>query len=288
VKKATILSLDWDQTPPQAEVRIQSSDVTIKIPLSYLILPQKQSSINDSISDYYCTFNNKMENVTKEQKRRKNHFQRLSEETLMKLPHLRKHREHIKSIDIGSGPRNYNAFREILNLNDNQKQTNFSDHNDGDNGENDNPNDNEHRQEKRRSVTTHQKDSTNKDEINSQDENYHSQKKKGSFHEKSDLFKTELCENWTSKGNCSYGRKCHFAHGFGDMRFRLRVTNYKSQPCCDPARSDSKFCLFGKRCNYAHPGEPLRCAMSNDYFDKEYFDKIQAEFKEPFPFGIYV
>ena len=26
----------------------------------------------------------------------------------------------------------------------------------------------------------------------------------------------------------------------------------------DPARKDTLLCLFGRRCNYAHPGEPLR------------------------------
>ena len=76
--------------------------------------------------------------------------------------------------------------------------------------------------------------------------------------EKGDLFKTELCENWVVRGNCTYGKKCHFAHGHDDLRNRLRVENYKTQPCCDPARADSRLCLFGKRCNYTHPGEALR------------------------------
>ncbi|ETO06453.1 hypothetical protein RFI_30938 [Reticulomyxa filosa] len=104
----------------------------------------------------------------------------------------------------------------------------------------------------------------------------------------SDLYKTELCENWMNEGHCSYGDKCNFAHGIEDMRHRIRVANYKTQPCCDPARNDSKLCTFGKRCNYAHPGEPLRCSMPTDYHDKQYFSHIKKEFQELYPFGIYI
>jgi len=108
--------------------------------------------------------------------------------------------------------------------------------------------------------------------------------------EKGDLFKTELCENWVKKGHCTYGKKCHFAHGREDIRTRWRIENYKTQPCCDPARADSRLCLFGKRCNYAHPGEPLRRSYHQLYLDEEYEEEISKDFgKEvPFPFGIYI
>jgi len=107
--------------------------------------------------------------------------------------------------------------------------------------------------------------------------------------EKGDLFKTELCENWIKKGTCSYGKKCHFAHGFDDIRNRLRVENYKTQPCCDPARLDSRLCLFGKRCNYTHPGEPMRRPMSGPYLDSVYFEEVYEDYgDEKYPFGIYI
>ncbi|ETO34866.1 hypothetical protein RFI_02221 [Reticulomyxa filosa] len=311
-------------------------------------------------------------NETKEsQKIRKNHFQRLSEETMMKLPHLRKHKEYIKTIDIGSGPRDYNAFREILDVNHNQKtkgkgsnddsnnnsnsnSNNNNNNSNNNNNNNNNNNSNTNNNNTNNNNTTHStntnnnnnnnnnntahsnnsnnnnnnsnnnnnnnsnsNNSTNNNNDNDFSDNYNDNenslvhedemdhvhgdmtsndmntlrrrtKKKGYSQEKSDLYKTELCENWVSKGRCTYGRKCHFAHGFDDMKYRTRVANYKTQPCCDPARSDSRLCLFGKRCNYAHPGEPLRCVMSDEYVDEEYFDKVKREFKEILPFGIYV
>jgi len=100
----------------------------------------------------------------------------------------------------------------------------------------------------------------------------------------------ELCENWVSRGHCTYGKKCHFAHGRDDIRNRWRIENYKTQPCCDPARSDSRLCLFGKRCNYAHPGEPLRRSHHSLYLDEEYTAEIRKDYghKTPYPFGIYI
>ena len=50
--------------------------------------------------------------------------------------------------------------------------------------------------------------------------------------DKHDLYKTELCENFRTKGSCTYGRKCHFAHGFEEMQYRVRAPNYNTQPCC--------------------------------------------------------
>merc|ERR1712154_509015 len=40
---------------------------------------------------------------------------KLSDETLMKLPHLRKHREYIRTIDVNMGPKDYNSFRVSVN-----------------------------------------------------------------------------------------------------------------------------------------------------------------------------
>lgn len=31
-------------------------------------------------------------------------------------------------------------------------------------------------------------------------------------------FKTKLCENWSKTGNCTYGSRCHFAHGEDELR----------------------------------------------------------------------
>ncbi|ETO26250.1 hypothetical protein RFI_10885 [Reticulomyxa filosa] len=325
-QSATVVSLDWNCNPPQVEVRLHSNNLLLKIPVSSLT-PSQQSQflVADSPSketsssfDHkkFCFVLTDNEEVKEYHKQRKNHFQRLSEETMMKLPHLRKHKEYIKTIDIGNGPRDYNAFREILNAEENKSQDHDKDtkhndhHHDSNSNSNGNGNNNSSGSNKVNTSTacsnsspshfqtaTHKtagagvghKEKSSKDHNSSNDEGRRSHnKRKGYCQEKSDLYKTELCENWVSKGHCTYGRKCHFAHGHEDIRYRIRVANYKTQPCCDPARIDSRLCLFGKRCNYAHPGEPLRCAMSDEYLDEEYFDKLGSQFIEEFPFGLYM
>ncbi|ETO21837.1 hypothetical protein RFI_15366 [Reticulomyxa filosa] len=338
-----IVSLDWNRTPPQAEVCMDASNFNMNIPISHLTLSQRkgkpvpsssqQQHLMDKSISKDRTFYSQKFTLTKKKKKermlklmlvslyslffllllftkgfsacvyvytytytsrlvyvensegkdvpksRKNHFQRLSEETLMKLPHLRKVKQYIKAISIDDGPRAYSTFRETLNGNTNANEgTNrpATDDNNTSNVINKMPSSNDH-------------ESTNTNTAgNSNKHSRRRNRRKGYPQEKSDLYKTELCENWVMKGNCTYGRKCHFAHGHDEIQYRARVANYKTQPCCDPARSDSRLCLFGKRCNYAHPGEPLRCGMPDEYVDEEYFDKICREYVEEFPFGIYL
>ena len=102
-----------------------------------------------------------------------------------------------------------------------------------------------------------------------------------------------MCRNWKAVGRCSYGNKCRFAHGELDVKNRVRSETYNtkvqqhtvrytqhmaarchstslysphslqpsapsSQPCTDLARDGSRTCTYGKRCNYAHPGDSIR------------------------------
>ena len=108
--------------------------------------------------------------------------------------------------------------------------------------------------------------------------------------DKTSLFKTELCTNWMLTGSCTYGNKCHFAHGVDDLKARMRVENYKTQPCCDPAREGCRRCMYGRRCNYCHPGESIRRPHPTPYYDKDYYDALRTDFghDNEFPFGIYV
>jgi hypothetical protein len=108
--------------------------------------------------------------------------------------------------------------------------------------------------------------------------------------DKTALYKTELCTNWMLTGSCTYGNKCHFAHGVEDLKPRMRVENYKTQPCCDPAREGCRRCMYGRRCNYCHPGEPIRRPHPTPYYDKDYYGALQRDFGQDneFPFGIYV
>jgi len=106
---------------------------------------------------------------------------------------------------------------------------------------------------------------------------------------KQSLYKTELCTNWTLTNTCTYGNKCHFAHGIDDLAPRTRLENFKTQPCCDPAREGSRRCLYGSRCNYCHPGEAIRRPAGRTYYDRDYYKDLQKDFGDnQYPFGIYV
>ena len=114
-------------------------------------------------------------------------------------------------------------------------------------------------------------------------------------HDKTALYKTvckktELCTNWILTGSCTYGIKCHFAHGKNDLKPRMRVENYKTQPCCDPAREGCRRCMYGRRCNYCHPGEAIRRPHPTPYYDSDYYNALSKDFGEDneYPFGIYI
>ena len=161
------------------------------------------------------------------------------------------------------------------------------------------------------------------------------------------LYKTEMCRNWKAIGRCSYGNKCRFAHGELDVKNRVRSETYNTkvsspahspaffispmghalfrsllrslrrppsaQPCTDLARDGSRTCTYGKRCNYAHPGDSIRrvstgiklgalCAglassaqqpgselLEGGYMDAQY--EVWTRIKYPthkHPFGIFV
>jgi len=107
-----------------------------------------------------------------------------------------------------------------------------------------------------------------------------------------ELYKTEICLNWLRTRNCSYGNKCHYAHGVADLRTRQRIETYKTQPCADPARSGCHVCMYTSRCNYAHPGEPIRRMGPHPrkkYYDPEYFEALRRDYPHhEMPFGVFV
>eukprot|EP00456_Euglypha_rotunda_P080888 TRINITY_DN7866_c0_g1_i8.p1 TRINITY_DN7866_c0_g1~~TRINITY_DN7866_c0_g1_i8.p1 ORF type:complete len:531 (-),score=14.41 TRINITY_DN7866_c0_g1_i8:139-1731(-) len=107
-----------------------------------------------------------------------------------------------------------------------------------------------------------------------------------------ELYKTEICLNWLRTRNCSYGNKCHYAHGIADLRARQRIETYKTQPCADPARKGCHICMYTTRCNYAHPGEPIRRMgphSGKKYFDHEYFEALRKNYPyHEMPFGVFV
>lgn len=279
---STIIYIEWQTSPEFASIRVHSDNRVLHVPLCDLqrIEDIKVSNAPPPGIIPEIPLHLRREQLDNGSIRRSI---KLNDESLMKLPHLRyvciyvsilylyvciyiymyvcrKHREYLKTIDINLGPKDYNSYRVSVNS---QKANDKSTESKNRNGHRmRNGNQHSHNLSKRADVPF----------------------------EKSNLFKTELCENFMKRGRCTYGAKCHFAHGRHDIRNRWRIENYKTQPCCDPARAQSRLCLFGKRCNYAHPGEPLRRPMSEIYLDEEYTEKIVHDygFKHPFPFGIYI
>ncbi|GAV50226.1 hypothetical protein ZYGR_0U00820 [Zygosaccharomyces rouxii] len=64
------------------------------------------------------------------------------------------------------------------------------------------------------------------------------------------LYKTELCESFTTKGTCRYGNKCQFAHGLSELKFRQFGNNFRTKPCINWTKLG--YCPYGKRCCFKH------------------------------------
>lgn len=64
------------------------------------------------------------------------------------------------------------------------------------------------------------------------------------------LYKTELCESFTTKGHCKYGNKCQFAHGLDELKIKERRNNFRTKPCVNWAKLG--YCPYGKRCCFKH------------------------------------
>lgn len=65
-----------------------------------------------------------------------------------------------------------------------------------------------------------------------------------------ELYKTELCESFSTKGYCKYGNKCQFAHGLQELRIKPRATNFRTKPCINWTKLG--YCPYGKRCCFKH------------------------------------
>lgn len=81
-----------------------------------------------------------------------------------------------------------------------------------------------------------------------------------------------------------------YAHGFDEMRSRIRPSNFRTKICEDLARGHHR-CSYvmsaENRCNFAHPGDALRVNMGKDYFDEEY-EELLFVHREEYPRGIYL
>ena len=63
--------------------------------------------------------------------------------------------------------------------------------------------------------------------------------------------KTEMCRNWETKGYCSWGAKCSYAHGEHELQKKNHVPkNYLTRSCVTFHKQG--ICSFGKRCQFMH------------------------------------
>lgn len=58
-------------------------------------------------------------------------------------------------------------------------------------------------------------------------------------------YKTELCRPFEEAGECKYGDKCQFAHGFHELRNLQRHPKYKTELC--RTFHSVGFCPYGAR-----------------------------------------
>ncbi|OUM52010.1 hypothetical protein BVG19_g1160 [[Candida] boidinii] len=71
--------------------------------------------------------------------------------------------------------------------------------------------------------------------------------------ESANLYKTELCEQFLSRGSCPYGAKCQFAHGAHELKPVQRAAKFKTKDCANWVKTGT--CRYGKRCLFRHGNE---------------------------------
>eukprot|EP01017_Pseudomicrothorax_dubius_P029241 TRINITY_DN3534_c0_g2_i5.p1 TRINITY_DN3534_c0_g2~~TRINITY_DN3534_c0_g2_i5.p1 ORF type:complete len:198 (-),score=28.92 TRINITY_DN3534_c0_g2_i5:61-654(-) len=78
-------------------------------------------------------------------------------------------------------------------------------------------------------------------------------------------YKTELCKNWTIKGECRYGNKCSFAHGSHELQEKRHLhSNFKKKMCT--LYHLEGHCFYGYRCQYIHKEKQFSDPIENKLF----------------------
>lgn len=63
--------------------------------------------------------------------------------------------------------------------------------------------------------------------------------------------KTELCRNFMMKGECKYGDKCAYAHGYHELRAKVtNTTAFRTKNC--KKFFENGYCPYGSRCQFRH------------------------------------
>lgn len=63
--------------------------------------------------------------------------------------------------------------------------------------------------------------------------------------------KRSLCRNFTEKGFCPYGKKCQFAHGVQELKCSKSDNNSYKTKMCTSFERNYQ-CAYGFRCNFIH------------------------------------
>eukprot|EP01083_Nonionella_stella_P089910 251116_1 len=145
----TIIAVNWTTNIPYATIRMHQTNRQHHVPLMDLTHINTKTMANKQqhkviqnnryrIGGSNNNNNNNNKVVTPSNNNniiiRRN--PKLSDETLMKLPHLRKHRDYIRQMDTAMGPKDYNSYRVSVN----SKQNNSGDADEGNNNNNNNNN----------------------------------------------------------------------------------------------------------------------------------------------------
>lgn len=69
-------------------------------------------------------------------------------------------------------------------------------------------------------------------------------------------FKTEMCKFWEAKGSCPYGKRCAFAHGDTEKRYKGPQKDRKAPIKCFNFHQHG-YCSYGRRCQYIHFTTPV-------------------------------
>ncbi|XP_055842047.1 protein TIS11 isoform X2 [Episyrphus balteatus] len=72
-------------------------------------------------------------------------------------------------------------------------------------------------------------------------------------------YKTELCRPFEEAGECKYGEKCQFAHGYHELRNLQRHPKYKTEYC--RTFHSVGFCPYGPRCHFVHNADEARAMI---------------------------
>ena len=77
-------------------------------------------------------------------------------------------------------------------------------------------------------------------------------------------YKTEMCKSWVETKFCVYGNKCRFAHGKQELFNRNSNGSKYKVKDCNSFK-ETGICMYGSRCNFKHDERKLD-GMNRSYF----------------------